>query len=62
MDKVSNIKKAINCIDMLGSESMEPRHWEQLSLEIGQQIDVKTSTFAFKDMIQLEIQKYEAVV
>lgn len=28
MEKVTNIKKAINCIDMLGSEAMEPRHWE----------------------------------
>jgi len=29
------MKKSINCIDMLSSEAMQPRHWETISLEIG---------------------------
>lgn len=36
VERVQNMKKTLNCIDMLSSEAMQPRHWEGISLDIGQ--------------------------
>ena len=39
VERVQSMKKTLNCIDMLSSEAMQPRHWENISVEIGKQID-----------------------
>lgn len=59
LEKMGNIKKAINCIDLLSSEAMQQRHWDQVSQEIGSQVDTKSSQFSFRDIVLLNIQKYE---
>ena len=62
VEKVQNMKKTLNCIDMLSSESMQSRHWEIVSNEIGKQIDQKSSSFCFKDIVKLDIYKNEMIV
>ena len=62
LEKVSNMKKTLNCIDMLSSEAMQDRHWESISNEINQAIDQKSSTFCFNDINKLDIFKNEAAV
>lgn len=59
---VSNMKRILNCIDMLSTEAMHNRHWDMLSVEIGAQIDQKSNSFCFEDIVKVNIHMYEAVV
>ena len=55
LEKMGNTKKVINCINLLSSEAMQARHWEQVSQTIGVQVDTKSSQFCFRDIVQLHI-------
>lgn len=62
VEKVNNMKKTLNCIDMLGSEAMQDRHWNTISNELCETIDYKSSAFCFDDILKLDVFKYEVIV
>ena len=62
VEKVYNMKKTLNCIDMLSSEAMQDRHWNSISNELCESIDYKSSSFCFEDILRLDVFKYETIV
>lgn len=61
-ETVNNMKRILNCIDMLSSEAMQDRHWNMISNEIGAHIDQKSSSFCFEDIVRVNIHLHEAIV
>lgn len=61
-EKCSNMKKILNCIASLNTDAMEGRHWNSLSKDVGAKIDYTSPTFAFEDIVKVNIHKYEPQV
>lgn len=61
-EEVKNMSVVLPLVSSLHSEFMEKRHWQQLQELTQKQFEQSAPTFAFMDILDLHLYKYEAQV
>jgi len=59
-EEVKNMATVLPLVSSLHSEFMEKRHWQQLQELTKKSFDQSAPTFAFIDILDLHLYKYEA--
>lgn len=61
-EKVNNMNIVLNLVQSLRGDYMEDRHWQQLKNKTKSDIDYKSPSFSFNEILDLRLHKLKAEV
>lgn len=61
-DKVQNMNVVLNLVESLRGDYMEDRHWQQLKNKTKSDIDYKSPSFSFNEILELKLHKLKPEV
>jgi len=61
-DKVQNMNVVLNLVESLRGDYMEERHWQQLKNKTKSDIDNKSQSFSFNEILELKLHKVKPEV